>query len=64
MIKVGDDILNSSIQILRASYAALPTESDMTNLISDSRAAADRGYYDPLEDERLREAYSLSLIHI
>ena len=58
MIKVGDDILNSSIQILRASYAALPTESDMANLISDSRAAEDRGYYDPLEDERLREAYS------
>ena len=58
MIKVGDDILNSSIQILRASYAALPTESDMVNLISDNRAAEDRGYYDPLEDERLREAYS------
>ena len=58
MIKVGDDILNSAVQILRASYAALPTEADMTNLISDSRAAEDRGYYDPLEDERLREAYS------
>ena len=51
-------ILNSAVQILRASYAALPTESDMANLISDSRAAEDRGYYDPLEDERLREAYS------
>ena len=51
-------ILNSSVQILRASYAALPTEPDMVNLISDSRAAEDRGYYDPLEDERLREAYS------
>ncbi len=34
MIKVGDDILNSAVQILRASYAALPTEADMTNLIS------------------------------
>ena len=30
----------------------------MSALITDSRLAEERGYYDPLEDERLREAYS------
>lgn len=30
----------------------------MAALIADSQNAEDRGYYDPLEDERLREAYS------
>ena len=58
MDKLGNDFQKSAVQVLRASYAALPTQSDMEALISDSRVAETRGYYDPLEDERLREAYS------
>jgi len=58
MGEIGDDILRRAVQTLRASYAALPTESEMGDLIADSRSAEARGYYDPLEDERLRETYS------
>ena len=55
---MADELIHSAVQTLRGSYAALPTEADMNVLIQDSRLAQDRGYYDPLEDERLREAYS------
>jgi len=58
MGEMSDDILRRAVQTLRASYAALPTESEMGDLIKDSRLAEARGYYDPLEDERLRETYS------
>lgn len=51
-------LINSAIRTLRASFAALPTEAEMMALISDSRTAEVRGYYDPLEDERLRETYA------
>jgi len=48
----------SEIAIVTASYAALPKLSDLDVLVSDSRAAESRGYYDPVEDERLRETYT------
>jgi len=41
-----------------AAYEGLPTSRDMTRLIKDSRAAEARGYYDPIEDERLRETFT------
>ena len=43
---------------LRASYAALPNPRDMAALQADSKKAQARGYYDPIEDERLREVYA------
>ena len=51
-------ILLDAARTLRASYAALPTPRDMAALKVDSKAAEARGYYDPLEDERLRETYA------
>jgi len=53
-----DELLRSAVRTLKASYAALPTEQEMEVLIADSQAAEARGYYDPLEDERLRESYA------
>jgi len=55
---MGKASIDIAIPTLRASYAALPTEAETAELISDSHAAESRGYYDPLEDERLREAYA------
>ena len=43
---------------LRASYAALPSPREMAALKADSKKAQARGYYDPIEDERLREVYT------
>jgi hypothetical protein len=43
---------------LRASYAALPSPRDMAALQADSKKAQARGYYNPVEDERLREVYA------
>lgn len=43
---------------LRASFAALPSSRDMAVLHADSKKAEARGYYDPIEDERLRETYA------
>ena len=43
---------------IEASFAALPTLEDIEKLVSDSQAAEARGYYDPVEDERLRETYT------
>ena len=57
-VNVVDELLQSAVRTLRGSYAALPTGADMDTLIRDSRSAEARGYYDPIEDERLREAYS------
>lgn len=47
-----------AVRTLQASYAALPRPRDMVRLHSDSKAAEARGYYDPIEDERLRETYA------
>lgn len=55
-LKVSAD--QSSIQILRAAFAALPTLPEMDQLLVDGKAAEERGYFNPVEDERLREAYA------
>lgn len=54
----GDYTQTDLIRIVLASQAALPSEQDMWHLIEDSRAAETRGYYSPVEDERLRETYT------
>lgn len=43
---------------IKAAYAALPTAEEMAQLIADGNAADARGYYNPIEDERLRGAYA------
>lgn len=48
----------SQIQIMKAAFAALPNPTEMQTLVADGAAAGDRGYYNPVEDERLREAYT------
>ena len=48
----------SQLQIVQAAYAALPTQEDMAQLVSDGEAAEGRGYFNPIEDERLRVAYT------
>jgi hypothetical protein len=48
---------HDEIRTLEACFAALPTPSAMKKLIADSQAADARGYYDPEEDDRLRETY-------
>ena len=53
-----EDIIKRAVLTLRGSYAALPSEAEMKRLVTDSITAEKRGYYDPTEDERLREAYS------
>ena len=50
--------LLEAVRTLRASSAAIPDAREMAGLIADSQAAEARGYYDPNEDERLRETYS------
>lgn len=52
------DIIADAARTLRASYAALPSSRDMAALQVDSKKAEARGYYDPIEDERLRETYA------
>jgi len=54
-------VLTSAARTLQASYAALPTPREMAVLRADSKRAEDRGYYDPIEDERLRETYTAYL---
>ena len=49
---------STDIQILRAAFAALPTLPEMEQLLLDGKAAEARGYFDPVEDERLRSAYA------
>jgi len=46
------------IRTVIAAHAALPTAQEVQTLLFDSRAAETRGYYNPLEDERLRETYT------
>ncbi len=55
---MSTNIISDAARTVRASYAALPTPRDMAALNVDSKAAEARGYYDPLEDERLRETYA------
>ncbi len=46
------------LQTIKAAYAALPSPQEMGQLVADGKAAEIRGYYDPVEDERLRDAYA------
>lgn len=55
---MATQILQDAIRTLGASAAAIPAISDMSEMISDSKNAEARGYYDPVEDERLRENYA------
>ena len=55
---MATDVLKDAIRILRASAAAIPGIDDMSVMIADSKLAEKRGYYDPIEDERLREHYA------
>lgn len=57
-VKTSHIDLADAARILRASYDALPAPELMDRLISDSRAAEARGYYDPQEDERLRDTFT------
>ena len=43
---------------IKAAFIALPTAQDMALLLADGNAAEARGYYNPVEDERLRDAYA------
>lgn len=52
------DVISDAARTLRASYAALPRPRDIAVLQADSKKAEARGYYDPVEDERLREIYA------
>ncbi|WP_154813730.1 YiiX/YebB-like N1pC/P60 family cysteine hydrolase [Hellea balneolensis] len=55
---MSSDTPLDAVRTLQASYAALPCPRDMVRLHADSKAAETRGYYDPIEDERLRETYA------
>lgn len=50
--------LQDAARTLRASAAAIPDAQEMAVLIAESEQAEARGYYDPTEDERLREVYA------
>ena len=52
-----NEAVNSAWCILQAAYPALPRRNDLSAEITDARAAQERGYYLPDEDERLREVY-------
>lgn len=51
-------LLKSAAQTIQGSYAALPSEDDIKALSQDALKASARGYYDPVEDEKLREIYT------
>lgn len=55
---VVSDSVSDPVYIVRAAFAALPTQTDMLQLINDAEAAELRGYYNPVEDDRLRETYT------
>ena len=48
----------ASVQTLLAAYRALPSHQAMEGLIEDGKVAEGRGYFTPVEDERLREIYT------
>jgi len=52
------EVTLDAVRTLQASFAALPRPRDIARLQADSKAAEARGYYDPIEDERLRETYA------
>jgi len=50
--------LNAAASTIQASFAALPSEAEIQALTQDAYEASSRGYYDPVEDEKLREIYT------
>ncbi len=50
--------LIEAVRTIEACAAALPSPAEMQALQDDSRAAEARGYYDPIEEEKIREAYA------
>lgn len=54
---MATDVPHDPLSILLAAYAALPRPADMAVLTQEAAAEA-RGYFDPIEDERLRETYT------
>jgi hypothetical protein len=52
-----DAQLKDAARALLAGHAALPSLQDLQTEVADAKAAQERGYYKPGEDERLREAY-------
>lgn len=46
------------LRTVMAAYQALPTPADIAVLLAEAEAAEKRGYYNPDEDERLRETYA------
>jgi len=57
-IKTSHMRLDDAARILRASFDALPSREHIEMLIADSEAAEARGYYEPQEDERLRDTFA------
>ena len=47
-----------ALNTVLAAYAALPSPRDMAQMQVDARAAEARGYFDPVEDDRLRGHYA------
>lgn len=43
---------------MQASFAALPSEAELQDLAKTAIEASARGYFDPVEDENLREIYT------
>jgi len=54
---VLDTLLRDAARALTACRVAMPFEGDMEGALADAKAAQARGYYTPVEDERLRTAY-------
>ena len=52
-----DAQLKDAARSLLAGHAALPSLQTLKAEVTDAKAAQERGYYKPAEDERLRETY-------
>jgi len=61
-VQTNFDARNASepdpLATIQAAYAALPSARDMAQLVAAAKAADARGYFDPVEDERLRDTYA------
>ena len=49
---------HAALQTVRAAVAAMPAPRELAQLERDAKAAEARGYFDPVEDERLRDGYA------
>jgi len=57
-VRLVDQTYSSDLSTLTSAYAALPTSDELFQLRRDGDAAEERGYFDPVEDERLRDSYT------